>query len=115
MNADAILRELVGICPEFREYWDRENHFQDTDHPITECGVFSQFTGFFGQRHQQMRKVQLEAIAALIGRCEQDSFLADAAYTCFLENIAGDPPDGTLSPYLSPAAREYMSHWRPQA
>lgn len=101
--------------------WRREDFGPATSapgiwlYPITECGVFTVFTGFFQNEHQKMKKEQLEAIAALIGRCEADDFLTESAYTCFLENIAGDPPDRTLAPYLSVAAQDFMSHWRPQA
>jgi hypothetical protein len=113
MTAKDILDELVRIRPDFRNYWDSENYFRDDDGSFTECGVFSQFTGYFRDHHQKMKKEDLEAIAALIGRCEADEFLTDSAYTCFLENIAGDPPDETLVPYLSDKAREFMRHWRP--
>jgi hypothetical protein len=61
-----------------------------------------------------MTQSELKAVAALIAACENDKFLSEAAYTCFLENIAGDPPDSTLTPYLSPSAIEFMNHWRPR-
>jgi hypothetical protein len=114
MTARDILEELIRIRSDFRAYWDTENHFQDDPDSITPCGVFSQFSGFFRQQHMEMKKEELEAIAALVGRCEADAFLSESAYTCFLENIAGDPSDETLAPYLSPAAIEFMSHWKPQ-
>lgn len=114
MTAKDILEELVRIRPDFRSFWDGENYFRDDDGSFTACGVFSQFTDFFREQHQKMKKEELEAVAALVGRCESDDFLSESAYTCFLENIAGDPPDETLAPYLSPAAIEFMSHWKPQ-
>ena len=114
MTARNILEELIRIRSDFRAYWDAENHFQDDPDSITPCGVFSQFTDFFRAQHLKMKKEELEAVAALVTRCESDDFLRESAYTCFLENIAGDPPDQTLAPYISPAAVEYMNHWRPK-
>jgi hypothetical protein len=114
MTPHDILEELVCIDPDFRAYWESENLYLGDDGSFTACGVFSQFTGFFRAHHLKMKKEELEAIAALVGRCERDDFLTDSAYTCFLENIAGDPPEGTLAPFLSTAAIESMSNWRPQ-
>ena len=114
MTARDILAELIRIRSDFRAYWDAENHFQDDPDSITPCGVFSQFTGFFRAQHLKMKKEEFEAVAALVSRCESDNFLTESAYTCFLENIAGDPPDETLAPYLSTAAVEFISHWRPE-
>jgi hypothetical protein len=115
MTAADILEELVRIQPDFRARWDGENYFRDDDGSFTACGVFSQFSRYFREQHQKMKKEELEAIATLVGRCEGDDFLSESAYTCFLENIAGEPPDETLTPYLSDAAVEFMSHWRPQS
>jgi hypothetical protein len=112
MSPSDILEELARVRSDFRAHWEGENLFRDDDGSFTACGVFSQFTDFFREKHQLMRERELGAIAALISRCERDQFLADVAYTCFLENIAGDPADATLAPYLSPTAREFMSHWR---
>ncbi len=114
MTANDILEELVRIRPDFRAYWAGENLYRDDDGSFTACGVFSHFTGFFREQHHSMEKDELEAVAAVVRRCEKDEGLGEAAYTCFLENIAGDPPDETLAPYLSAEAIEFMSHWKPQ-
>ena len=114
MTADDILKELVRIRPDFQSYWDGVNYHRDDDGFFTTCGVFSQFTDFFSAQHLKMKKEELAKVAALVGRCEVDDILRDAAYTCFLENIAGDPPDKTLEPYLSPKAVGFMSNWRPR-
>jgi len=113
MTASYILEELIRIRPDFRQYWEGENYFLEEDGSFTACGVFSQFTDFFREQHHKMKKEELEAVTALVGRCESDEFSSESAYTCFLENIAGDPPDETLAPYLSTAAIEFMSHWKP--
>lgn len=112
MTASGILEELILIRPNFGAFWNGENLFRGPEGSFTACGVFSHFTRFFREQHSNMKKNELEAVAALIERCEIDESLAEAAYTCFLENIAGDPPDATLSPYLSATATEFMSHWR---
>lgn len=114
MTTNDILAELTRIRPDFGAYWAGENLFRDDDGSFTACGVFSQFTAFFRERHREMKKEELEAVAALVSRCERDDFLSESAYTCFLENIAGDPPDETLAPYLSAAALQFVSHWRPE-
>jgi len=113
MTAPDILQELLRIQPDFRAYWDGENYFRDDDGSFTACGAFSQFSRYFRERHQKMKKEEFEAVAALVSRCEGDDFLRESAYTCFLENIAGEPADDALALYISVEAREFMSHWRP--
>jgi len=114
MTPHDILKELIRIRPDFWNHWDGENYFRGDDGSFTACGVFSQFTDFFREWHLQFKKEDLEDIASLLVRCEVDDFLRDSAYTCFLENIAGDPPEETLAPYLSPSAIEFISHWKPK-
>ena len=111
MTARDILEDLVRVRPDFLGYWDGENLFRDAG-SFTACGVFSRFTDFFRERHRLMQREELEVVAKLIVRCEEDTALCDAAYTCFLENIAGDAADQTITPYLSSGAIEFMSHWR---
>ena len=115
MTAYEILNELVRIDPAFRAHWDGDNLFRDDDGSFTACGVFSQFTDFFREHHERMKTEQLTAIGVFLKQAEVDQVFAEAAYTCFLENIAGDPSDQTLAPYLPPAALAFMSHWRPPA
>jgi len=115
MTPHEILEALIRIRPDYRAYWDDDgNLFRDEDGTFTGCGVFTEFGHFFQEQHTKMKKEELVALGAFIALAESDEFLADAAYTCFLENIAGDPPDDTLAPYLSPAATKFIDGWRPQ-
>jgi hypothetical protein len=113
MSATSILEELLRIRPDFRACWDGTNYFRDDDGSFTACGVFSQFTGYFRDRFSDFTSEELSALADLIRQCEKEQFFTESAYTCFLENIAGDPPDSVLAPHLSAQAQEFMSHWRP--
>lgn len=40
-----------------------------------------------------------------------DGPLDNAAATCFVENVAGEPCDRELSPHLTGEARRYWQHW----
>ena len=113
MTANGILEALVRIRRDFQAYWDGENLYRDDDGSFTACGVFSQFTGYFRDRFSDFTSEELSALADLVRQCEKVEIFTDSAYTCFLENIVGDPPDAVLAPYLSERALEFMSHWRP--
>jgi hypothetical protein len=112
MKPQDVLEELVRIRADFGAYWNDESQHRGGDGSFTACGVFSGFTDFFSERHSEMAEQELVAIGALIERLESDDFLMTAAYTCFLENIAGDPPDKTLAPYLSRRALKFIAQWR---
>ncbi|MBI2514223.1 MAG: hypothetical protein HYV96_19800 [Opitutae bacterium] len=113
MTARDLLGEIVCIQPGFRAYWDGENYFQGGEDAFSACGVFCSFTHYFRSGHKRMAVAEIQAIAALIGRCENDATLRTAAYTCFLENIAGEAADQSIAPFLSRNAQEFMDRWRP--
>jgi len=115
MTASDILAGLIQIQPAFRAHWNGTNLFVSDDGSFTACGVFSQFTTYFCAHHLEMKKEEIKALSALVSRCEEDQALGEAAYTCFLENIAGDPPEKTIAPFLSKEAAEFIAHWKSRA
>jgi hypothetical protein len=107
--AHEILARIVSICPTFRPYWDDpKNCFRDEEGFFTNGGVFSEFSSFFRECHDQLSEGQLCDLGLLVLECERDFRNEDAVYTMFLENIAGDPPAETLAPYLSPSAIQFL-------
>jgi hypothetical protein len=112
VTADDILKELIAIFPDFAAYWETENYFREDDGSFNAHGAFAHFTGYFREQHSTMSKEQLQALGTLITQCDGDDASENAAYTCFLENIAGDAEDAMIAPYLSPKAIEFMNYWR---
>ncbi len=112
MTAGELLEEVVRVQPEFRAYWEGENYFRRADGGFNVGGIFCHFTRFFQERHARMTVAEIQAIAALVDRCEEDINLRTAAYTCFLENIAGEGAEQSIAPFLSKRAQGFLEEWR---
>jgi hypothetical protein len=97
MTPQDLLDRLVSLFPNFRVYWDAPgNCFRNDDGCFTLHGVFAEFTGFFKERHAALPLDRVSALGAFVSDCmasADDGPLDNAAATCFVENIAGEPCD----------------------
>jgi len=115
MTAEALVDRLADIFPDFKRYWDDANNdFRGNDGSFTLHGVFSHFTHFFREKSASLPAQRVAALGAFISECmapADDNALNNAAATCFVENIAGEPCQRLLSPHLTGAARRYWLAW----
>ena len=115
MTPQALLDRLVDLFPDFREYWSGpSNYSRNDDGSFTLHGVFIEFTHFFRERHAALPADRVAALGAFVSECmapADDGPLDNAAATCFVENIAGEPCDRNLSPHLTGEARRYWLAW----
>jgi hypothetical protein len=115
MTPHGLLGYLVALFPDFRAYWDApDNCFRDDDGSFTLHGLFMEFTSFFKERHATLPAERVAALGAFVSECMAapgDPPLGNAAATCFVENIAGDPCDRELAPHLTGDARRYWKAW----
>jgi hypothetical protein len=115
MTPQDLLDRLTALFPDFRAYWDDPgNCFRDDDGPYTLHGVFAEFTGFFRERHAVLPHDRIAALGTFVSECmapANDGPLDNAAATCFVENIAGEPYDRELSSHLTGEARRYWQAW----
>jgi hypothetical protein len=109
MTPQALLERLVTLFPDFRAYWDDPGNCFRDDGSFTLHGVFAEFTGFFRERHAVLPADRVAALGAFVSECMApfDSPLDNAAATCFVENISGEPCERELSPHLVREARRY--------
>ena len=111
MQSSEIHDRLVEILPAFRDYWDSpENYFREDDSSFTECGVFAECSHYVTDYFDSFTVRQIEALGRFISQCmetEPESTLADAAATCFLENLARESFFDTLTEHLSGGALSY--------
>jgi hypothetical protein len=114
MTSQALLDKLFALFPDFRAYWDDPaNCFRGKDGSFTVHGVFAQFSGFYQERHATLPSDRVEALGTFVSACMEssDKRLDNAAGTCFVENIAGEPCDRELSQHLTGEARRYWRAW----
>jgi hypothetical protein len=114
MKPQVLLDRLIALFPEFREHWDHpSNCFRNDDGSFTLHGVFAEFSHFFRDRHAELPADRAAALGEFVSECmaSSDDNLGNAAGTCFVENIAGEPCDRVLSPHLTGEARRYWQAW----
>jgi hypothetical protein len=115
MTPQALLDRFVALFPDLRAFWDDAgNYSRNDDGSFTLHGVFAQLTDFFRERHAALPPDRVAALAAFVSECmagNDDGPLDNAAATCFVENIAGEPCDRELAPHLTGEAKRYWQYW----
>jgi hypothetical protein len=77
------------------------------------CTEFSASSRFFRERHEALASDRVAALGEFVSECMASSQaeLGNAAATCFVENIAGEPCDCELARHLTGEARRYYRAW----
>jgi len=113
---DEVLTRLCELVPGFRTTW-QDSMFIEKDGSFSVHGVFSEFSSYLHSHFIEFDEASWEGLFEYIEQCVttdtySDSGVANAACTCFLENIAGE---GALSRkashYLGPESRKYFDRW----
>ena len=110
MTPAEVLHQLVTLFPGFRPYWEAEDSFRSDDGTFTFCGVFATYTWYFKESFRDLSAASLHALGEFLEECMADpnDELDTAAATCFLENLAGEPPARVLQPFLAGNALQYL-------
>ena len=113
MNSNELLSQFTALQPAFGDYWRSRltgTTAPNGDIPIE--AVLSRFADYFRQQHNHMSEDEVKAIASVISWCERDEKTKSAVYTYFLESIADNPPEATISPFLPRESIDFLSYWR---
>jgi hypothetical protein len=106
MDAAGLIAELDGALPGFRAYIaSDENLFggETVEAVFTACSWFVRRTAVASESWPPLARIVSLAAGA------PDRALADAACTCFLENVAA--PEHPLKALLEGEALRYWSYW----
>lgn len=93
MSASQLLDLIVARVPGFAVAWESpENCFRYDSGAFTTHGVFAAFSDFFRENYERFSPVQLADVGVLITESvlSETAEIADAAATCFLENLQGE-------------------------
>jgi hypothetical protein len=113
-TAETTLKRLIALTPGFAAGWDAPgNCFREDDGSFTHCGVFAEFSSFFRQSYGQLSSDRVAAIGKFIAECveSEDTELANAAATCFLENITAETFSDDFKRFLSGESLRFYSLW----
>jgi len=113
-SPQATLDRLVEIFPDFATYWrDPENVFRNDDGSFTYCGAFSEFSHYFRDRYEELHPDFVATLGVFISECVASSSneLADAAATCFLENVSGERFSREFECHLTGSALQFYQAW----
>ena len=114
MQPSELLKTLALLAPKFQTQWDGpDNYYVGGDGTCTLHGVFAEFSSFFKAGANELTDEQCKQIGEFVSSCMKTpgTNLDNAAATCFVENIAGDPPAKKLRPFLTGEALNYLENW----
>ena len=107
MTADALSK----LVPGFGSHWAKgDSLFIDSSGGFTTHGVFSECSHFLRDNFNSLSLDNVQALASFVSDCLEGKHGADAdnaAATCFLENLAGEPFHSTFSLQMRPEARRF--------
>ncbi len=101
-SANSLLQEMLRFSPDFAPRWQAEREWWgDDEHPHPRYHLFSSFSTLIAE---QLERGDTTGLAPLFAWVEtlvagEDDDLANAAQTCFLENLLNQVPN-TISPDL---------------
>ena len=116
LTPNAKFDDIVGIFPDFKEYWESEgDHFRTDDGSFTFHGLFAVLSHYVRDNYSQMsegkRAELFRFIEACISNGEADGEIVDAIHTCFLENLSDDIPAEEAGSYMQPETRKMFNYY----
>jgi hypothetical protein len=114
MSPDELLAQLIGLFPEFGEYWEGpDNDARDEDGAFTAHGVFGELSAWFSERYESLPPERIQGLAWVLLECmaDPDSELDDAAGSSFLENVAAERFHRDFERYLIGRPLEFYAQW----
>jgi hypothetical protein len=116
MDKNSLTSLLLSLFPGFAQYWDTEDIHRENDRSFTSHGLMSSFTHYFRSNWQHVSSESLTVFGDEIEKIvaadpNDESEVANAICTCFLENIAGAEAGTALEPYLGKECKVFYDHW----
>jgi len=107
MTADTLGKLLPG----FSTHWAKgDSLFISSSGEFSVHGVFAECSHFVRENFDSLPPQAVRGLAAFLSDCLEGNAgpnLHNAAATCFLENLAGEPFHKVLANQLRPAARRF--------
>ena len=108
-----MLARLVAMFPRFEKLWENDD-WKSKDGSYTLCGLFTEFNNYVRDNFDKMPEQKQKELMDFVESCvtDDDSELDTAVCTCFLENLAGEPPlSGQLRKYMGPKSVQFFNGW----
>ncbi len=117
-SADYLFQEMLGFCPRFGPHWQTElMWWGDDENPHPRYRLFNSFSGLIAE---QLKRGDTSGLVPLFAWVEtlvagDDDDLANAAQTCFLENLLNQVPSAInpdlFVPLLGPESAKWCRVW----
>ena len=116
MSREDLLELLCRLFPAFRLYWEADDNCFRNAEDFTSHGIFACFSHYFSATYDENNGVALSQLFAFIESviiCDQNNSdeIANAATTCFLENIAGTSTGERVRIFMGEDSRRYFDYW----
>ena len=111
MTPSNIVEVLSQVVPGFGDHWSTgESLFIGEDGEFASAGVFAECSHFVRENFSALPATSLSELGEFLSNCMEERFgddIANAAASCFLENLAGEPFHQEFAVHLRPVARKF--------
>ena len=107
---------LADLLPGFAAHWSKgDSLFLADDGSFTVHGVFAECSHFVRENYRTLPAAATAGLSSFVSDCLEGRYgpeADNAAATCFLENLAGEPFHQAFAEQLRPAAKKFYDSAR---
>ena len=115
MSKEELLNFFISIFPEFNRIWESKSNLFCEGDIYTSHGVCAEFSYYFKENYLEFSNEQLRMlfnkIEEIVETPKNGDQVANALYTCFLENIAQTKSGDYAKQFMGRKSKEYFSYW----
>ncbi|MDO9337533.1 MAG: hypothetical protein Q7T61_14125 [Caulobacter sp.] len=114
-SVDELSAVLVSLFPDIADQL-QDTLYAGEDGQFTVHGIWAEFSGFYRERFAALERSKVrelfDIIEAVVAADPYDhDQIANAACTCFLENIANTEAGVVSRAWMGPASQLFFDHW----
>lgn len=118
MNKIALLGQFQSFYPDFTAWWHSDENYNRDGDDFSTHGLCAEFSSFLIARPLPLEKQQLEGLLNFVEQHvaadpHDQSEIANALCTCFLENIAQTKVGNYCRPFMGTSSQAYFDQWNP--
>jgi len=107
---------MTELFPEFGKYWEEDDVNKEASGQFTVHGFMNSFSEHYRNNYENYEAKKLSQLGKTLEEIvnsdpNDQSDVANAVCTCFLELIAGEKEGKRFEPYLGKRSREYYAGW----
>jgi hypothetical protein len=116
MDKHDLLSRLQALYPDFIAWWSSDQNYNRDGDDFSTHGLCAEFSSFLIERSLPLEQLALESLFAFVEQQvsvdpHDQSEIANALCTCFLENIAQTEVGNCCRAFMGKSSQAYFDQW----